>query len=130
AAVMTFNHQVRMINLLTRVGYETRIALNQVPAAAGQASQSLAGGDGLAAPANRLIAADARELVDYLLFVDERPLPEKFESTSGFQQEFERYGPRDRRGRSLKQLDLETRLFRYPCSYMIYSPAFDGLPGA
>jgi len=48
----------------------------------------------------------------------------------GFQQEFERYGPRDRRGRSLKQLDLETRLFRYPCSYMIYSPAFDGLPGA
>jgi len=119
AAVMTLNHQVRMINLMTRVGYETRIALNQAQSHADSAGA-----------ANRLIAADARELVDYLLFVDERPLPEKFESTSGFQQEFERYGPRDRRGRSLKQLDLETRLFRYPCSYMIYSPAFDGLPGA
>ena len=116
---MTLNHQVRMINLMTRVGYETRIALNQL--------QSNAQG---AAAANRLIAADASELVDYLLFVDERPLPEKFESTSGFKEQFERYGPWDRRGRSLKQLDLDTRLLRYPCSYMIYSPAFDGLPGA
>lgn len=119
AAVMTLNHQVRMINLMTRVGYETRIALEQLQSDA----QS-------AAAANRLIAADASEFVDYLLFVDESPLPEKFESTSGFQQQFERYGPRDRRGRSLKQLDLDSRLFRYPCSYMIYSPAFDGLPQA
>jgi hypothetical protein len=37
-------------------------------------------------------------------------------------------GPRDRRGRSLRDLDLTTRLLRYPCSYMIYSAAFDGLP--
>ena len=117
AALMTLNHQVRMINLMTRVGYETRIALEERQKNAETS-----------AAADRLIASDAGELVDYLLFVDESPLPEKFESTSGFQQQFERYGPRDRRGRSLKQLDLESRLFRYPCSYMIYSPAFDGLP--
>jgi hypothetical protein len=117
AALMTLNHQVRMINLMTRVGYETRIALEQEHKDASRA-----------AAASRLIAADARELVDYLLFVDETPMPETFASTSGFQQEFERYGPRDRRGRSLKELDLHSRLFRYPCSYMIYSPAFDGLP--
>jgi hypothetical protein len=108
-----------MINLMTRVGYETRIALEQRQRNAPSA-----------AAADRLIAADASELVDYLLLVGETPLPEKFESTSGFQQQFERYGPRDRRGRSLKLLDLESRLFRYPCSYMIYSPAFDGLPSA
>ena len=119
AALMTFNHQVRMINLMTRAGFETRIALGQLQKNAESA-----------AAVNRLVAADASELVDYLLFVDESPLPETFESTSGFQPEFERYGPRDRRGRSLKQLDLESRLFRYPCSYMIYSPAFDGLPQA
>src|ERR1043166_5484419 len=63
AAVMTLNHQVRMINLMTRVGYETRIALEQL--------QKNAQND---AAANRLIAADAREFVDYLLFVDESPL--------------------------------------------------------
>jgi hypothetical protein len=119
AAIMTLNHQVRMTNLMTRVGYETRIALEQMRRNPQHAEA-----------ANRVVAADARELVDYLLFADESPLPEKFESTSGFQQQFARYGPRDRRGRSLKQLDLETRLFRYPCSYMIYTPAFDGLPQA
>jgi len=116
---MTLNHQVRMINLMTRVGYETRIALDDM-----QRDAQSAGG------AHRLIAADAGELVDYMLFVDEAPLPEKFESTSGFREEFERTGLRDRQGRSLKELDLETRLLRYPCSYMIYSPAFDGLPDA
>jgi hypothetical protein len=119
AAVMTLNHQVRMINLMTRVGYETRIALTQEQNSAESA-----------AAARRLIAADASELVDYLLFADEAGLPETFESTSGFKEQFERYGPWDRRGRSLKQLDLESRLLRYPCSYMIYSPAFDGLPAA
>jgi hypothetical protein len=119
AAVMTFNHQVRMINLMTRVGYETRIALDQLQ----KNAQS-------AATVDRLIAADAGELVDYMLFVDETPLPEKFESTSGFRQQFEGGGLLDHRGRSLKQLDLDSRLLRYPCSYMIYSPAFDGLPGA
>ena len=39
-------------------------------------------------------------------------------------------GPRDTQGRSLRQLDLTKRLMRYPCSYMIYSDAFDGLPDA
>ena len=128
AAVMTLNHQVRMINLMTRVGYETRIALNQPLTVAGPSGQGMPGGGETTAAATRLIAADARELVDYLLFVDESPLPEKFESTSGFREQFERYGPWDRRGRSLKQLDLDRRLLRYPCSYMIYSTAFDGLP--
>ena len=43
-------------------------------------------------------------------------------------EEFSARGPRDRRGRSLRDLDLQTRLFKYPCSYLVYSPAFDRLP--
>jgi len=31
-------------------------------------------------------------------------------------------------GLSLKDLDLSTRLFKHRCSYMIYSPVFEGLP--
>jgi len=42
--------------------------------------------------------------------------------------EFAGRGPRDPQGRSLRALDLKTRLFRYPCSYLIYSRAFDSLP--
>jgi hypothetical protein len=118
AAVMVFNHQVGMTNLMTRVGWESRIALDRA-AKYPQEKQA----------AERLIAADARELADYMLFVDEAPLPGKFESTSGFQSKFEALGPSDKRGRSFRQLDLGKRLLRYPCSYMIYSPAFDALPG-
>jgi len=118
-AVMVLNHQMKLINLLTRVGWETRVALDEMK----KHPQTRAN-------AERLIAADAAELADYMLYIDEAPLPGKFESTSGFQTQFSASGPRDSQGRSLRQLDLETRLMKYPCSYMIYSPAFDGLPAA
>jgi hypothetical protein len=68
------------------------------------------------------------ELVDYALFADEQPLTAPVRGTSGFAQKFEALGPADAAGRSLRQLDLDRRLFRYPCSYMIYSPAFRALP--
>ena len=68
------------------------------------------------------------ELVDYLLFMDEAPLPGPVHGTSGFAEKFAAQGPFDSHGRSLRQLDLRTRLLRYPCSYMIYSQAFDSLP--
>ena len=68
------------------------------------------------------------ELVDYLLFVDEEPLPAAIKGASGFAERFSGLGPADRRGRSLRQLDLNRRLMRYPCSYMVYSDAFAALP--
>jgi hypothetical protein len=72
--------------------------------------------------------AAVRELVDYMLFVDEAPLGGKVEGASGFAEKFTARGLRDSRGRSLRQFDLERRMMRYPCSYMIYSAAFEGLP--
>ncbi len=110
AALLVFNHQVRMLNLLTRLGWEARIA-----AAAGR-------------PARQL-AASVRETVDYMLFVDEAPLRD-VESSSGFVERFAAGGPTDARGRSLRQLDLRSRLLRYPCSWLIYTEAFDALPDA
>ena len=47
---------------------------------------------------------------------------------SGFAERFSSLGPRDHKGRSLHELDLNRRLMKYPCSYLIYSPAFDALP--
>ena len=119
AALMVFEHQTHMTNLLTYIGWEARVAEFERR--------------GKAAPANRAAAPGtldeiARDLVDYMLFVDETPLAGKIEGTSGFTQMFSAEGPRDSRGRSLRQLDLERRLMRYPCSYMIYSPLFDALP--
>ena len=110
-ALMVFDHQLHMINLLARVSWETRAAE--------------AKGD-----AEWRIDAGARVVGDYMLIVDEAPLPARIEGSSGFAERFSARGPKDSRDRSLYQLDLTTRLLRYPCSYMIYSDAFDQLPAA
>ena len=64
-----------------------------------------------------------------MLFVEESPLPNPIKGSSRFSETFAAQGPRDRQGRSLRQFDLQTRIFRYPLSYMVYSPSFDQLPG-
>ncbi len=73
---------------------------------------------------------NAEELADALLFVDEATLPGPIRGNSGFAEQFSAQGPRDHLGRSLRDFDLDHRLMRYPCSYMIYTDAFDGLPAA
>jgi hypothetical protein len=118
-ALLVFDHQMHGLNLLTRIGWEARVA------AFGQGLPDRAG----AAETPVSIADAAREVVDYLLFVDEAPLTERLEGTSGFAARFTAQGPRDRRGRSLRDFNLVTRLMRYPCSYLIYSEVFDALPG-
>src|SRR4029453_6036895 len=60
-------------------------------------------------------------LVRALLFVDGAPIKEPIKGTSNFTSEFSARGKRDASGRSLREFDLKTRLFRYPLSYMIYS---------
>src|SRR5262249_10468077 len=68
------------------------------------------------------------EVVDYMLFIDETKLTDKVRGSSGFAERFSAAGVRDSIGRSLHELDLGRRLMKYPCSYLIYSPAFDQLP--
>jgi hypothetical protein len=64
-----------------------------------------------------------------MLFVGEARL-DNVSGTSGFAERFSARGPRDSKGRSLRDFDLQQRLMRYPCSYMVYSAAFDALPDA
>lgn len=71
---------------------------------------------------------EINDLVSHLLFLDEAPFPSPIRGSSGFTEIFEAAGPRDHRGRSLRQFDLEKSLMRYPCSYMIYTDAFNSLP--
>ncbi|MEO8497974.1 MAG: hypothetical protein ABI614_23145, partial [Planctomycetota bacterium] len=76
----------------------------------------------------RRYASVAEKVVECLLMVDEHRLSDPISGTSNFAAEFTAQGPFDSQGRSLRQFDLTRRLFRYPCSFLIYSAAFDGLP--
>ena len=109
-ALLVFEHQARAMNLITRAGWLAR----------------LAAADPAPAQRDRLTAA-VNELVDYVLFVGEAPI-DHVRGTSGFAERFSAQGPRDSKGRSLRDLDLNQRLMRYPCSYVVYSAAFDALP--
>ena len=111
AALLVFDHQMHATNLLTRLQWEARVA-------------QTARGPGAEDRVDELVA----ELVDYFLFVGEAAPPGEVIPREAFATAFMTRGPRDRHGRSLRELDLQRRLLRYPCSYMIYSPAFDGLP--
>ena len=111
AALLVLDHQAHMTNLLTRLGWEARIALDQSPEVA-----------------DRLLTGLVREVVDYMLFIDEVPFESPIRGRSGFAERFAAQVRRDSRGRSLKDLDLMVRLLRYPCSYMIDTAAFDRLP--
>ena len=68
------------------------------------------------------------EVVDYLTFSGEAKLAQPMGGEAGFPKKFAERGPRDSKGRSLRDLNLKTRVFEYPVSYMIYSEAFDALP--
>ena len=72
----------------------------------------------------------AGEVVSYMLFANEARILEPIAGVSTFTKTFPERGPRDKQGRSLRDFDLKTRLFRYPLSYMLYSPVFDALPEA
>ena len=78
--------------------------------------------------AGRPLEQAAAALVDYLLFVDEAALPGPITGPTAFAQTFANRGPRDSKGRSLRDLQLTDRLMRYPCSYLIYSEGFVALP--
>jgi hypothetical protein len=123
-ALLVFEHQMYMMNLLTRIGWEARII--EYRQRVSTADARAAGDDPTDKPAS--IDEAAKEVVDYLLFVDEAPLPASVRGATTFATRFSGEGPSDRRGRSLRQLDLQRRLFKYPCSYLIYSQQFEQLP--
>jgi hypothetical protein len=108
-ALMTLEHQTRMTNLMTRIGWDARIALRE------------------GATRDR-VNSEIEEMLGFMLFVDEEPLKQAVAGVSTFTKTFAGRGPRDAKGRSLRDFDLQKRLFRYPLSYMVYSAAFDGMP--
>ena len=124
-ALMILEHQAQMHNFITLANFETRQAwhYNQVMNKALDRPENYR-----SESTERRVAAVAEKLVHYLFFCEEFQLSAPVRGTSQFAQAFAEPGPRDKRGRSLRQLNLQTRLLEYPCSYLIYSPTFDALP--
>jgi hypothetical protein len=124
-ALLLLDHQTQMHNYIARASYETRSALHY-DRTMNEALKRPA--DHVSETTERRIAGAGYKLLEYLLFVDEFRLTSPVKGTSDFAKHFQALGPKDHQGRSLRDLDLNTRLLKYPCSYLIYSPSFDQLP--
>jgi len=111
---MTMEHQAHMANLINAVSQQFRRASSNGTMETSRAAL------------NRAID----QMLDYMLFVDEAPLRDPVAGISSFTGTFPDRGPRDQKGRSLRDFDLQKRLFRYPLSYMIYSDIFDAMSPA
>lgn len=121
-AHLVLAHQTQMHNLITLANYQTRIALYKAGLAADAATSAIP------EAVRTQYEKPAEQLLRYLLFADEAQLDGPVKGDSGYAEEFAARGPRDGAGRSLRDFDLRTRIFKYPCSYLIYSEAFDALP--
>ena len=103
AALMVFEQQMHVQNVLTRTVELTA----SDPSSLDEACENL---------------------VEALLCVGEARLSAPIKGTSAFAQMYAASAPKDKQGRSLSELDLRTRVLKYPCSPLIYSPSFDALP--
>ena len=109
-ALMVLEHQIHMHNYVARLNIEAR----QMLAAYGHV---------------RYIRSQVDAFLRYLLFTEEFPLAQKIEGNPDFVRDFTATAIRDSRGHSLRDLDLKTRMFKYPCSFLIYAPSFDAMAG-
>jgi hypothetical protein len=111
-ALMTLEHQARMTNMIAALNQQFRRALS----------------NGTLESSKKNLDRAVEQTVEYMLFVDEAPLRDPIKGVSTFTTTFPQRGPRDKQGRSLRDFDLNKRLFRYPLSYMIYTHMFDAMP--
>jgi len=124
-ALMVLEHQIRVHNLITKASYEAR----QAVAMDVSMNQALGRDSGYRSESTqRRIQSAASSLADAILMRNESPLEQVVQGTSTFAEVFASQGPLDSQNRSLRQFDLQTRLFRHRLSYLIYTPEFQALP--
>ena len=107
-ALMILEHQAHMHNYIARLHIEAR----QMMAAYGHV---------------RYMRSQVDAFLRHLLFTEEAPLTLPVSGNAEFVRDFSAAAIRDAKGRSLRDLDMKTRMFRYPCSFLIYAPSFDAM---
>lgn len=124
-ALLLLDHQAEGHNVLTRAAFDVRGALYREAVLNRELKDE---GHTRRESTQRILQSSATALLDYFLCCGEARLTSPVQGTAGFARKFAARGPRDPAGRSLRDLDLQTRLFKYPCSYLIYTDSFLALP--
>lgn len=126
-ALMVLEHQVGMLNRLTEAGYYFRrsfeVSSKLYPEITDATTLAELSGSPLS-----VASSYAEKIVKYMLFCDEAQLPEGgIDGDPDFQDAFQKNSRLSSDGHSLKDFQLNTRLFKNRCSYLLYSAAFQSL---
>jgi hypothetical protein len=125
-ALMVLEHQTSVQNILTKANHTALRAMHM------QTSLQKELGEPVqlepVGTARRIIDHSAEDVLEALFFLEEAALPEGgIEGDEAFPAAFAAEAPKSADGRSLKDLQLLTRLFKYRCSYMVHSLTFKHL---
>lgn len=125
-ALMVLEHQTSVQNVLTKANHTALRAMymqTNLRKELGEPEEKNPVGT-----ARRIIDHSADDIVEALFFKDEAALPDGgIEGDESFQTAFSARAARASDGRSLKDMQLNTRLFKYRCSYMVHSITFQHL---
>ncbi|HEY6454853.1 MAG TPA: hypothetical protein VIY90_06160 [Steroidobacteraceae bacterium] len=124
-ALLVLEHQITVHNLIIRANYKSRMLLARFFPTGDAATVHWAQ---LPTPLQARLEQLLDPVADGLIMRGAAPLPDKVVGSNGYAAWFQAQGPKDSQGRSLRELDLTTRVFRYPLSFLIYSEGFDALP--
>jgi hypothetical protein len=124
-ALLVLEHQVTVHNLIIRANFKSRMLLARLLPTGDAATLHWAQ---LPPTVQARLEQLLGPLVDGLALRNAAPLPDEVAGSNGYAAWFQAQGPKDSQGRSLRALDLRSRVFRYPLSFLIYSEGFDALP--
>ncbi|MGH8260639.1 MAG: hypothetical protein ACREUG_13250 [Steroidobacteraceae bacterium] len=124
-ALLILQHQVDIHNLIIHANYKCRMLMERHKR--GSSTEPI-DWDRLPPLMQKRFKVLLDPLIEGMLMVNATKFPAPIHGNSGYAKSFEARGPFDRQGRSLRDLDLKTRLFKYPLSFLIYSQGFDYLP--
>ena len=124
-ALLVLEHQLTVQNQLTYIRFKAPAVLERSNLASASSARSW---DELPEKARKVLTRMNDELVRLMFFTDAAPFTDAIKGNADYVANFEAAGPKDQSGRSLRQFDLQKRLFKYPLSYLVYSEFFDTLP--
>lgn len=126
-ALMVLEHQVATQNAILQGSYEARRAIHRSRSLRRELGEK--NPNALSETTRTLLEHQADRIVRRLLFADEFQMVDNgVEGDDSFQTAFAKNQRESSEGRSLKDFRLYERIFKYRCSYLIYSSVFDNQP--
>ena len=123
-ALMAMEHQVKMHNLFTTTKFRSMHALHNE-----KVINEALGETGRRDLTKRILNNAANEILDYMLFENELSIKGvEIVGTSVFRNDFAKVSPKASSGNSLSELTFKNSMAKYPCSWLIYSDSFTGIP--